>query len=46
MPALQVGRADHQLLVTDVRIAPARQEDVPAILRLIRALADYEKLTD
>lgn len=29
-----------------VRIAPAREEDVPAILRLIRALADYEKLTN
>ena len=32
--------------MADVRIAPAREEDVPAILRLIRALADYEKLTD
>jgi GNAT superfamily N-acetyltransferase len=32
--------------VSAVRIAPAREQDVPAILRLIRALADYEKLTD
>lgn len=32
--------------MADVRIAPAREEDVPDILRLIRALADYEKLTD
>jgi GNAT superfamily N-acetyltransferase len=30
--------------VTDIRIAPARREDVPAILRLIEALAAYEKL--
>ena len=32
--------------MSEVRIAAARDEDVPAILRLIRALADYEKLTD
>jgi GNAT superfamily N-acetyltransferase len=31
--------------VADIRIAPARREDVPAILRLIEALAEYEKLT-
>ena len=31
--------------MTDIRIAPARREDVPAILRLIEALAEYEKLT-
>jgi GNAT superfamily N-acetyltransferase len=30
--------------VTAIRIAPAREEDVPVILGLIRALADYEKL--
>jgi GNAT superfamily N-acetyltransferase len=32
--------------VSDIRIVPAREEDVPAILRLIRALAEYEKLSD
>ena len=30
--------------MSDVRIAPARQQDVPLILRLITALGDYEKL--
>jgi GNAT superfamily N-acetyltransferase len=30
--------------VTGIRIAPARREDVPAILRLIEGLAEYEKL--
>jgi len=34
------------LPVPDVRLAPAREEDVPAIFRLIRGLAEYEKLTD
>src|SRR5690606_35884883 len=28
----------------DILLRPARREDVPAILRLIRALADYERL--
>jgi GNAT superfamily N-acetyltransferase len=28
----------------DVRIVPARPQDVPIILRLIKALADYERL--
>jgi GNAT superfamily N-acetyltransferase len=32
--------------VSDIRIAPAREEDVPVVLRLIRALGEYEKLSD
>ena len=31
--------------MANVRIAPGRNEDVPVILRLIRALADYERLS-
>ncbi len=31
--------------MSDFRIAPARPDDVAEILRLIRALADYEKLS-
>ncbi len=30
----------------DVRIDPATPDDVPLLLRLIRALADYERMTD
>ena len=30
----------------DVRIEPARETDAPLILRLIKALADYERLSD
>lgn len=30
--------------MADFKIAPAADEDVPAILRMIRALAEYEKL--
>ena len=32
--------------MTDILIAPARPEDVPVILALIRGLADYEKLSN
>ena len=32
-------------MVTDVRIDPAREQDVPLILRLIKALAEYERLS-
>ena len=32
--------------MSDIRIAPAREEDVPVVLRLIRALGEYEKLSD
>jgi GNAT superfamily N-acetyltransferase len=31
---------------TDFTIKPASDQDVPLVLRLIRALADYEKLSD
>ena len=30
----------------NVRIVPARVEDVPVILRLIKALAEYERMSD
>lgn len=32
--------------MSDIRIAAATEQDVPVILRLIRALAEYEELTD
>ena len=32
--------------MSDIRIAAAREQDVPVIFRLIRALAEYERLTD
>jgi GNAT superfamily N-acetyltransferase len=32
--------------MADVRIEPATIRDVPTLLRLIRALADYERLSD
>ena len=32
--------------MSDIRIAAAREEDVPVVLELIKALAEYEKLTD
>jgi len=32
--------------MTNVRIVPARPEDVPVILNLIKALADYERMSD
>jgi GNAT superfamily N-acetyltransferase len=30
----------------DIRITPVREQDVPLLLRLIRALAEYERLSD
>jgi GNAT superfamily N-acetyltransferase len=32
--------------MNDVRILPARAEDVPLVLNLIRALGEYERLSD
>ena len=32
-------------MAADVRIDPAREQDVPLILRLIKALAEYERLS-
>jgi GNAT superfamily N-acetyltransferase len=32
--------------VTNVRIVPAREQDVPVILTLIKGLAEYERMTD
>src|SRR6185369_5212659 len=33
-------------MTTDIRIEPARAADVPVILNLIKALAEYERLSD
>jgi GNAT superfamily N-acetyltransferase len=44
MPALQVRRSRDDLLM--IGIAPAAEQDVPAILSLIKALAEYEHLSD
>ena len=46
MPALPLGHAHHDLLdVESVRIVPAREDDVPVILDLIKGLAEYERLS-
>ena len=49
MSAVRVGDASHVFLISvndDIRIVPGRVEDVPAILSLITALAEYERLAD
>lgn len=48
MPVVRSRHASHVVLSTvteSIRIAPGRVEDVPVILSLIKALADYEKLS-
>src|SRR3954470_12137773 len=43
MPTLHVWRSDDDLLM--ISIVPATEQDVPAILSLIKALAEYERLS-
>ena len=41
-----VETADRQGNVSDFRIKPATESDVPLVLRMIKSLAEYEKLAD
>lgn len=47
MPALQGRSACHGILIVsaEIRVGAATSEDVPRLLELIRALADYERMS-
>jgi GNAT superfamily N-acetyltransferase len=45
-PHLAIGTDDVKGHVSEFRIQPASERDVPVVLRMINALAEYEKLAD